>query len=98
MGPITIFDKSLLESLSLNEAVGFDNFLYSNITPLFFVETLPDLGKAVRVGRTPEQEVRIIADKAPISRPGFGFVSPLNSPWATISLGCVAEGHSCQKI
>jgi hypothetical protein len=65
VGPITIFDKSFLQSLSLDEAVWFDNFFYSNITPLFFVETLADLEKAVRAGRTPEREVGIIADKTP---------------------------------
>ena len=65
MGPITLFDKSFLQSLNLNEAVLFDNFFLSNIAPLFFVETLADLEKAVREGRTPEQEVGIIASKTP---------------------------------
>lgn len=66
MGPITLFDKSFLQSLSLDEAVFFDHFFYSNICPIFFVETLADLGKVVREGRTPEQEVSIIADKTPV--------------------------------
>lgn len=35
------------------------------ICPLFYIETLADLEKRVREGRTPEQEVGIIADKAP---------------------------------
>jgi len=65
MGPITIFDKSFLQSLSLDEAVLFDHFFFPVITPLFFVETLADLEKAVRQGRTPEQEVGIIAKKVP---------------------------------
>ena len=65
MGPITLFDKSFLQSLNLNEAVLFDNFFLTNIAPLFFVETLADLEKAVREGRTPEQEVGIIASKTP---------------------------------
>lgn len=65
MGPITLFDKSFLQSLSLDEAVLFDNFFLTNICPLFFVETLADLEKAVREGRTPEQEVGIIASKTP---------------------------------
>ena len=65
MGPITLFDKSFLQSLSLDEAVWFDNFFLTNISPIFFVETLADLEKAVRSGRTPEQEVGIIADKTP---------------------------------
>jgi hypothetical protein len=65
MGPIILFDKSFLQSLSLDEAVFFDHFFYSNICPIFFVETLADLDKVVREGRTPEEEVSIIADKTP---------------------------------
>jgi len=65
MGPITLFDKSFLQSLSLDESVWFDHFFYPVISPLFYVETLADLEKAVRHGRTPEQEVGIIADKTP---------------------------------
>ena len=65
MGPITLFDKSFLQSLSLDESVWFDHFFYPVISPLFYVETLADLEKAVRQGRTPEQEVGIIAAKTP---------------------------------
>lgn len=65
MGPITLFDKSFLQSLSLDEAVWFDYFFLTNICPLFFVETLADLEKAVRAGRTPEHEVGNIAYKTP---------------------------------
>lgn len=65
MGPITLFDKSFLQSLSLDEAVFFDHFFMPIICPIFFVETLADLEKQVRKGRTPEQEVGIIADKVP---------------------------------
>lgn len=65
MGPITLFDKSFLQSLSLDESVWFDHFFLTNICPLFYVETLADLKKSVRGGRTPEQEVGIIADKFP---------------------------------
>jgi hypothetical protein len=65
MGPTTLFDKSFLQSLSLDESVIFDNFFHGVICPLFFIETLADLEKAVRQGRTPEQEVGIIADKTP---------------------------------
>jgi len=65
MGPIALFDKSFLQSLSLDEAVFFDHFFLPVICPLFYVETLSDLEKHVREGRTPEQEVGIIADKAP---------------------------------
>ena len=65
MGPITLFDKSFLQSLSLNESVWFDNFFHTNVCPLFYVETLADLHKSVRSGRTPEHEVAIIAQKFP---------------------------------
>lgn len=65
MGPITLFDKSFLQSLSVDESVWFDHFFTTNICPLFYVETLADLHKEVRPGRTPEQEVGIIADKFP---------------------------------
>lgn len=65
MGPVTLFDKSFLQSLSIDESVFFDHFFFPAICPLFFVETLADLEKAVRRGRTPEQEVGIIASKVP---------------------------------
>lgn len=44
-GPIIIFDKSALECLNVDEALWLDNFFLTNITPLFFVETLADLQK-----------------------------------------------------
>ena len=65
MGPNTLFDKSFLQSLSLNESVWLDHFFLCNVCPIFFVETLSDLEKSVRVGRTPEREVELIADKFP---------------------------------
>jgi hypothetical protein len=65
-GPIVVFDKSALQSFSLDEAVLFDNFYLPVITPLFFMETLADLEKKVREGQTPEQAVGIIAAKTPI--------------------------------
>lgn len=65
MGPITLFDKSFLQSLSVDEAVWFDHHFITDICPLFYVETLADLEKAVREGRTPEQEVGFIAEKFP---------------------------------
>ena len=65
MGPITLFDKSFLQSLSVDESVWFDHFFLTNVCPLFYGETLADLDKTVREGRTPEEEVRIIADKFP---------------------------------
>jgi len=65
MGPITLFDKSFLQSLSVDESVWFDHFFLLNVCPIFYLETLADLDKSVRPGRTPQQEVEIIADKCP---------------------------------
>lgn len=65
MGPTALFDKSFLQSLNVDESVWFDHFFYPIVCPLFYVETLADLEKAVRAGRTPEQEVGFIAQKTP---------------------------------
>ena len=62
-GPILIFDKSALQGLSVDESCWLGQFYSSNITPLFYVETLADLEKEVRRGRTPEQVVGDIARK-----------------------------------
>ena len=64
MGPITLFDKSFLQSLSVDESLWFDRFFFSVICPIFYVETLADLKKP-KLRRPPEQEVGIIADKFP---------------------------------
>ena len=61
----TLFDKSFLQSLSLDESVWFDQFFLANVCPLFYVETLADLNKPPRPGMRPEDEVSIIADKFP---------------------------------
>jgi len=65
LGPHLIFDKSALQSLSLDETNWLDNFFYSVITPLFYAETLADLEKEVGKGRTPEQVVGNLALKTP---------------------------------
>src|SRR2546426_6570059 len=65
MGPIIIFDKSALECLNPDEAVWLDTFYTTNITPLFFIETLADLEKEVRKGRSPEDIVGSLAYKTP---------------------------------
>ncbi|MFN9476140.1 hypothetical protein [Acidovorax sp.] len=67
MGPVTLFDKSFLQSLSLDESVWFDHFFLSVICPIFYVETLADLAKKRKdEDRSPEDEVRIIANKTPV--------------------------------
>lgn len=60
MGP-AVFDKSFIQSLNINESVWFDNFFSAVITPYFYVETLADLHKSSRRGKTPEEEVTILA-------------------------------------
>lgn len=65
MGPTIIFDKSAFESFNPDEAVWLDQFFLSNITPLFFVETLADLEKNARSGRTPEDIVGSLAYRTP---------------------------------
>lgn len=64
MGPVSLFDKSFLQSLSLDESVWFDAFFIPVICPILYVETLANLAKAP-IKRTAEAEVRIIAEKTP---------------------------------
>ncbi|MBK7613445.1 MAG: hypothetical protein IPJ08_02965 [Burkholderiales bacterium] len=68
MGPIALFDKSFLQSLTVDESVWFDHFFLPVVCPIFFVETLADLTKQKRPGSTrrPQDEVRILADKSPV--------------------------------
>jgi len=65
MGPIALYDKSFLQSLSTDESVWFDNFFYPVTCPIFIAETLADLWKKPRQGKTAEEEVGIIAAKTP---------------------------------
>lgn len=64
MGPITIFDKSALQSLSMDESVWLDAFFLVNVVPLF-CETLADLEKDVAEGKSPEDLVGMLAAKTP---------------------------------
>jgi hypothetical protein len=66
IGPTLIFDKSALQSLNPDEAHWLDTFFITNITPLFFIETLADLALPYATKRTPEQVVGDIAKKTPI--------------------------------
>jgi hypothetical protein len=65
MSMITLFDKSFVQSLTVDESVWFDRFFYPVVCPIFYVETLADLSKKPRGDRTADAEVRIIADKFP---------------------------------
>jgi hypothetical protein len=65
MGPITIFDKSALQALGIDETVWLEAYFLSNVTPLFYVETLADLEKAVAEGRSSEEVVASLAERTP---------------------------------
>lgn len=65
MGPIALFDKSFLQSLSTDESVWFDHFFLAVVCPIFYVETLADLAKGPTKGRPAEAIVRDIANKFP---------------------------------
>jgi hypothetical protein len=67
IGPITVFDKSTLQSLSMDESVWLDTFFLVNVVPLFYVETLADLEKDVARGKTTEDLVGMLAAKTPTS-------------------------------
>jgi hypothetical protein len=69
MGPILIFDKSTVQSLSAAEARWLTHMYYSNITPVLFLEIMADLKKAPKDLRTPEKLVSDLAKK----------FSPINS-------------------
>jgi hypothetical protein len=62
-GPITIYDKSALQALSVDQAALLGQFYRIVITPLFYVETMADLEKDVGEGKTPEDVVGLIAAK-----------------------------------
>ncbi|HJP67259.1 MAG TPA: hypothetical protein VJ846_00030, partial [Sphingomicrobium sp.] len=67
MGPMLIFDKSFLQSLSVDEAVILDQMFSCVVTPLFFVETMADLTKETARGRTAEQVVGGLAERTPVA-------------------------------
>ena len=67
MGPMLIFDKSFLQSLSVDESVILDQMFSCVITPLFFVETMADLTKETARGRTAEQVVGGLAERTPVA-------------------------------
>jgi hypothetical protein len=61
----TLFDKSFLQSLSVDESVWFDQHFMPVVCPVFYVETLADLAKQPTERGLAENEVRKIADKFP---------------------------------
>lgn len=65
MGPITLFDKSFLQGISVDEAVWFDTFFTAVVCPVFYVETLADLAKEPSKRGPAEVIVKDIANKFP---------------------------------
>lgn len=65
MGPILIFDKSMLQALSVDESCWLENFFLSNMTPLFYVESLADLSKEIKGDRSAEEFVSQLAARTP---------------------------------
>jgi hypothetical protein len=66
MGPVTLFDKSFLEMLNVDEASVFDALYSTVICPIFYTEVLADLSKEPRDERTAERLVVDVAKKTPI--------------------------------
>lgn len=66
MGPNTLFDKSFIQSLSVDDSVWFDAFYGGVICPIYFSEVLADLAKPSQTnGRDPLADVRGLAYKSP---------------------------------
>lgn len=61
----TLFDKSFLQSLSVDESVWFDKHFMPVVCPVFYTETLADLALTPSDPAFAEREVRKIADKFP---------------------------------
>ena len=66
MGPLTLFDKSFLEMLNVDEAALFDALYSVLISPIFYTEVLADLEKTASADRSPEKVVQDIARKTPV--------------------------------
>jgi hypothetical protein len=63
---ITLFDKSFIHGITVEEAAVFDSHFMSNITPLFFVEVLGDLEKLdLAEGEKRLELVKSLAAKTP---------------------------------
>src|SRR6266851_2725479 len=63
MGPILLFDKSTIQSLSTAEARWLTHHYTSNIAPVLFLEIMADLKVTPKDRRTPEQIVSGLAKK-----------------------------------
>jgi hypothetical protein len=61
----TLFDKSFIQSLSVDESVWFDQHFTPVVCPVFYSETLADLALTPNDPAFAEREVTKIADKFP---------------------------------
>jgi len=77
VGPLTLFDKSFLEMLSVDQAVLFDLMFSTVISPIFYIEVLADLEKDDPKTRTREKVVADVAKKTPVmhSYPNISHVA-----------------------
>ncbi|HSH88294.1 MAG: hypothetical protein ACAH08_08740 [Methylophilus sp.] len=64
MGPIALFDKSFIQSLSIDESVWFDQYFMPVVCPIFYAETLANLSK-VFDNKSSDAAVGTIASKYP---------------------------------
>lgn len=55
----------MLQSLTVDESCWLENFFISNMTPLFYVESLADLSKEFKDDRTPRKFVSQLAERTP---------------------------------
>ena len=76
MGPSLLFDKSFLQSLSVEEAAILDQMFACTICPLFISETLADLAKSPDGGRNPMKIIGELAAKTPVAR---GYMNAFHS-------------------
>ncbi len=70
-GPVIIFDKSTIQTLTVDESVLLDNFYMSNIIPPFFAECLADLERDMQRMKSkgsPESLVGALATRTPDSQ------------------------------
>jgi len=65
MGPITLFDKSFLQMLNLDESSIFDALYSAVICPIFYTEVLADLSQQPTGEKTIEHVVADLARKTP---------------------------------
>jgi hypothetical protein len=66
MSGLFLFSTSLpFNPSAQTKQSGWDNFFQSNLTPFFFIETLADLEKQFKSGKSPEDVVGDIALKTP---------------------------------